>query len=79
MKKTDINQPHFKAPLVSYTDKPSFNLKNIKEDTFYQNSEVFPPRGSFMNMPEDILSGTKDDLLDDKEKDDNKKNLDLYK
>ena len=55
MKKEDINQAHFKAPLVSATDKPSIDFKNIEEDTFYQNSEVFPPRGSFINIPEDVL------------------------
>ncbi len=64
MKKTDINQAHFKAPIVSDTDKPFLDLKNIKKDTFYQSSEVFPPRGSFINIPEDILSGAQKDLLD---------------
>lgn len=78
MKKKDINQPHFKAPIVSDTDKPFLDLKNIEKDTFYQNSEVFPPRGSFMNIPEDILSGTKEDLLNNKSKDKSKKDLDLY-
>ncbi len=79
MKKEDINQAHFKAPLVSATDKPSIDFKNIGEDTFYQNSEVFPPRGSFINISEDVLFGTKDNLLDNNKKDDSKDNLDLYK
>lgn len=50
-----------------------------KKDAFYQNSEVFPPRGSFMNIPEDVLSGTKKDTLDNKKKDKSKKDLSLYK
>ena len=79
MKKKDINQAHFKAPVVGDTDKSLFDLKNVKKDTFYQNSEVFPPRGSFINMPEDVLFGTKKNLLDNGEKDKDKKNLDLYK
>lgn len=78
MKEKDINQPHLKAPIVSDSDKPFLDLTNIEEDSFYQNSEVFPPRGSFMNIPEDVLSGTKEDLLDNNEKDSAKKNLDLY-
>lgn len=74
--KKDFNQPDYKAPIVSDKSKPSIDLKNIKKDSFYQNSEVFPPKGSFINLPEDVLSGTKSNLLDNKkEKDD----LDLYK
>lgn len=78
--KKNINQPNYKAPVVSDTSKLSLDLKNIKKDTFYQNSEVFPPRGSFMNIPEDVLSGSKSDLLDNKKEDKKVKNdLDLYK
>lgn len=75
--KKDLNQPHYDAPIVSASFKFDVDLKNIKKDSFYENSKVFPPKGSFMNIPEDVLSGTKSDVLNNKEK--NKDNLDLYK
>ena len=77
-KRKDLNQPKYDAPIVSASFKLGVDLKNIKEDSFYEGSEVFPPRGSFMNMPEDVLSGTESDLLDNKKRDKNKKNSDLY-
>lgn len=77
--KKALNQPHYKAPIVGDTSKLSVDLKDIKEDSFYQNSQTFPPRGSFMNIPEDVLSGTRSDLLYNKKEDKDKKNLDLYK
>lgn len=77
--KKELNQPKYEAPIVSSSSKLGVDLKNIKKDSFYQNSKTFPPRGSFMNIPEDVLSGTKSDLLDNKKEDKDKKNLDLYK
>ncbi|WP_353093381.1 hypothetical protein [Tissierella praeacuta] len=78
--KEKLNQPH-------YTDdvsKKQSNLSNKKSDSdgfgFYSNSESFPPRGSFINIPEDILSNPKKKSLDSIIEDKNRTiGSDLYK
>lgn len=75
--KKDLNQPHYDVPIVSASFKLGVDLKNIEKDSFYENSKVFPPKGSYINIPEDVLSGTKSDVLYNKKVD--KNNLDLYK
>lgn len=70
-----------------YTDdvsKKQSNLSNKKSDLdgfgFYSNSEAFPPRGSFINVPEDILSNPKEKSLDNVIEDKNRTiGSDLYK
>lgn len=78
--KNKVNQPYYTEPV----SKTQSNLSENKDDScrsgFYQNSEVFPPRGSFINIPEDILFGPNRKSLDNIVEDKNHNiGSDLYK
>lgn len=68
--KKKINQPNYTEPV----NRTQSNISKTKDDWektgFYQNSEAFPPRGSFINVPEDILfdpnAKSLDNILEDK-------------
>lgn len=68
-----INQPYYTEPVES-------SQSNLANDTgINQNSEAFPPRGSFINVPAELLFGPNAKLLD-LVVEDKKKNIgsDLY-
>lgn len=75
-----INQPYYTEPTLDNQSNLPKHLENLHKTGFYQNSEVFPPRGSFINVPAELLFGPNAKLLglvfDDK--DDNIAS-DLYK
>ncbi|MBU5427422.1 hypothetical protein KQI41_13605 [Tissierella pigra] len=78
--KHKFNQPYYTEPV----NKTNSNISNDNEDWkktgFYRNSEDFPPRGSFISIPEDVLLGTNGNLLDSIVKDkDETIGSDLYK
>lgn len=78
--KEKLNQPYYTKPV----NKTQSNLPDKTEisdnNGFYQNSETFPPRGSFINIPEDVLFETNGNLLDSIVEDkDETISSDLYK
>ncbi len=78
--KKKLNQPYYTEPVESKQSIITDDSYNSDNKGVYQNSEVFPPRGSFINIPEDILFSEKAKLLDTIIEDKNKNiNSDLYK
>ncbi|WP_313756139.1 hypothetical protein [Tissierella sp.] len=78
--KEKLNQPYY----TDNVSKKQSNLSNKKSDIddsgFYSNSEVFPPRGSFINIPEDVLFNSKSNSLNNITEDKNRTiGSDLYK
>lgn len=73
-----LNQPNYTKPVEDRQSNISQN--NMKNEGFYLNSESFPPRGSFINIPEDILFSNNNKLIDEFiENKINKIGSDLYK
>lgn len=62
--KHKFNQPYYTEPV----NKTNSNISNDNEDWkktgFYRNSEDFPPRGSFISIPEDVLFSSDSKKLD---------------
>lgn len=77
--KDKINQPYYTEPIENRQSNLSNNMNDSHKTGFYQNSETFPPRGSFINVPAELLFGPNAKLLglvfDDK---DNNIASDLY-
>ena len=71
--KDNINQPYYTEPVENKQSILPDNIENLQKTGFYQNSEVFPPRGSFINVPAELLFGPNAKLLDIvfEDKDDN--------
>lgn len=59
-----LNQPHYTESVEKIQSNLSDKRENLNNIGFYQNSEVFPPRGSFINIPEDVLFGENRKSLD---------------
>ncbi|MEY8416298.1 hypothetical protein [Tissierella praeacuta] len=78
--KEKLNQPYYTDD-VSKKQSNLSNKKSAMDDLgFYSNSEVFPPRGSFINIPEDILFNSKGNSLNNITEDKNRTiGSDLYK
>lgn len=78
--KEKLNQPYYTKPVNKTQSNLPDKTENLDNNSFYQNSETFPPRGSFINIPEDVLFGPNAKSLDSiiKDKNDNI-NSDLYK
>ena len=62
--KIKINQPNYNEPVEKIQSILPNNIDNLQKTGFYQNSEVFPPRGSFINVPAELLFGPNAKLLD---------------
>ncbi len=62
--KIKINQPNYNEPVEKTQSILPNNIDNLQKTGFYQNSEVFPPRGSFINVPAELLFGPNAKLLD---------------
>ncbi|MDR7856578.1 hypothetical protein [Tissierella sp.] len=60
----NINQPYYTEPVENKQSILPDNIKNMEKTGFYQNSEAFPPRGSFINVPAELLFGPNAKLLD---------------
>ncbi|MGJ0845068.1 hypothetical protein ACR77J_00090 [Tissierella praeacuta] len=78
--KEKLNQPYYTDD-VSKKQSNLSNKESAMDDLgFYSNSEVFPPRGSFINIPEDILFNSKGKSLNNITEDKNRTiGSDLYK
>ncbi|WMM23757.1 hypothetical protein RBU61_12580 [Tissierella sp. MB52-C2] len=63
-KKHKSNQPYYTKPVKEVNSNMFENKGDWKKTGFYENSEVFPPRGSFINVPDDVLFEPKANLLD---------------
>ena len=62
--KNKINQPYYTEPVLNKQSNLSDNMNDSPATGLYQNSEVFPPRGSFINVPAELLFGPNAKLLD---------------
>ena len=62
--KEKLNQPYYTDSVNRTQSNLSNKAEDLDKDNFYQNSEAFPPRGSFINIPEDVLFGPNAKLLD---------------
>jgi hypothetical protein len=62
--KEKLNQPYYTKPVNKTQSNLPDKTENLDNNGLYQSSEAFPPRGSFINIPEDVLSGTNGNLLD---------------
>lgn len=58
-----INQPYYTEPVKNKQTNLVDNIESTKNSAIYQNSETFPPRGSFINVPAELLFGTNAKLL----------------
>ncbi len=78
--KEKLNQPYYTKPVDRAQSNLSNKSEDLDKDNLYQNSEAFPPRGSFINIPEDVLFGPNAKSLDNIIEDKNKTiGSDLYK
>lgn len=59
-----INQPYYTEPMENKQSTLHNHIEDLEKTGFYQNSEVFPPRGSFINVPAELLFGPNAKLLD---------------
>lgn len=59
-----INQPYYTEPVENKQSILPNHIEDMEKTGFYQNSEVFPPRGSFINVPAELLFGRNAKLLD---------------
>lgn len=59
-----INQPYYTEPVENMQSNLVDNTANLESSGLYQNSEAFPPRGSFINVPAELLFGHNAKLLD---------------
>lgn len=55
--KEKLNQPYYTDDVSKKQSSLSNEVDDLDKDNFYQNSEAFPPRGSFINIPEEVLFG----------------------
>lgn len=75
-----INQTNYTESVPKVKSNLFEDKKNWDNTGIYQTSESFPPRGSFINIPDETLFGYNEELLNNIVEDKNKNiGSDLYK